>query len=127
MLIPLAPLVALYLCFHLKHWLCDYPLQRPWMVSGKGAQQHWALPLLAHAAVHAAGTLLIVGIAAPSLWWLALIDGAIHFTVDRIKASPALGGRWNPSQSAFWWALGADQAAHHLTHFGLIMAILLLW
>lgn len=55
---------------------------------------------------------------------LSLADFIIHFTVDRIKASPNLGGRFNPTQPYFWWALGADQMAHHLTNY-LFIAIIM--
>ena len=80
---------------------------------------------------------------------LALLDFTVHFIVDRIKASSKLLGRfkalsaleWNSlnvhpgftdkdrmnairSNKYFWWSLGADQMAHHLTHYLIIYLIL---
>ena len=118
---------TLLVLFQLKHFICDYPLQTQYML-GKMQATGWKLPLAAHAAVHSLATYIItmyfVGPFTAILF--ALADFIIHFTVDRIKASPKLGGRWNPSQPYFWWALGADQMAHHLTHYLFIAIIVLI-
>lgn len=53
-----------------------------------------------------------------------MVDWVVHFTIDRLKAHPALGGSLNPSQSRFWIALGADQMMHELTHLTLVVIIL---
>lgn len=120
----------LLVLFQLKHFICDYPFQTTYMLQ-KANLTGWVKPLATHAFVHAAFTTIIVmwfGVIAttqPLLFFiLALAMGLanfiIHFTVDRIRASPKLGGRWNPTQPYFWWALGANQMAHHLTHYAFI-------
>lgn len=118
---------TLLVLFQLKHFLCDYPLQNQYML-GKMQATNWIKPLAAHAAVHSLATYIItmyfVGPFTAILF--ALADFIIHFTIDRIKASPKLGGRWNPTQPYFWWALGADQMAHHLTHYLFIAIIVLI-
>ena len=118
---------TLLVLFQLKHFVCDYPLQNQYML-GKMQATGWKLPLAAHAAVHSLATYIItmyfVGPFTAILF--ALADFIIHFTVDRIKASPKLGGRFNPTQPYFWWALGADQMAHHLTHYLFIAIIVLI-
>lgn len=124
-------LFLLLVLFQLKHFLADFPLQGRYML-GKFSRDRavWIPALLAHCAVHALLTLLICG------WWgwstvatgvvilLAALDFAVHFVVDRVKASPDLLGRWKPDSRYFWWALGADQAAHHLTHYVIIYWLL---
>lgn len=87
--------------YQVKHWVCDYPLQRPWMLGKFAKWPAWVAPLAAHAAVHGAFTFFIVWAffgwhSAGAVFGLkaALADAAIHFVVDRIKASPKLGGRW---------------------------------
>lgn len=121
----------LLIAFQLKHFICDYPLQTSYML-GKMNATGWKLPLTAHASVHALGTIIIVAIFFNPTYWvdgavlatiLGIADFIAHFTVDRIKASPNLGGRWKPTQPYFWWALGADQMAHHLTHYIFILII----
>ena len=114
----------LLIVFQLKHFICDYPLQGTYML-GKLRATNWVLPLAAHAAVHATATLLI------AIWFslhlaiiLAITDFILHFTIDRLKASPNYGGRFKPDQPYFWWALGADQMAHHFTHYAFIFILL---
>lgn len=115
----------LLVLFQFKHFIADYPLQTQYML-GKTKVTGWIQPLAAHAAVHSLATYIItmyfVGPFTAILF--ALADFVIHFTVDRLKASPKLGGRWNPTQSYFWWALGADQMAHHLTHYVFIYILI---
>lgn len=96
----------------------------------------WILPLTAHASVHAAFTLAIASVYGFAVMdgsalfvlrlaaLLALLDFVVHFIVDRIKASPNLLGRWKPDSPYFWWALGADQMAHHLCHYVIIYILL---
>lgn len=118
--------IGLLIAFQVKHFICDYPLQTTKIAMGKGSPDPrvW-VPLLAlHAGLHGLGAALVM-LAAVS-WQAALLcglaDALVHFAVDRVKASKALGGRWAPNQSQFWWALGADQMAHHLTGFALLAA-----
>lgn len=122
---------TLLVLFQIKHFICDFPLQNQYML-GKMQATGWVLPLTAHALVHALGTFTITYLVFTPAYWmdgivlaslLAILDFIIHFTVDRIKASPNLGGRFNPTQPYFWWALGADQMAHHLTHYAFIFVI----
>ncbi len=118
----------LLVLFQIKHFLCDFPFQTPYMLGKFKGGTEWIIPLAAHATVHCAGTSIVMilwALATAARWSLAvaflpLLDFVIHFTVDRIKASPAMGGRWKPDNRYFWWALGADQSAHHLTHYAII-------
>lgn len=113
----------LLVIYQLKHFLCDYPLQTQYMLGKFKGGDEWKLPLLAHAGVHGAGTLLI-GLCFTPLFgialMLALADFFAHFVIDRIKV---LKGSYPQTDKRFWWALGADQMAHHFTHY-LIITIL---
>ena len=114
----------LLVMFQLKHFIADFPLQNTYML-GKMKLDGWIKPLAAHALVHATFTLSIALSTVPSLWWLAIVDFIMHFTIDRIKASPNMLNRWGPDKPYFWWALGADQAAHHLTHYAFIYVLVM--
>lgn len=127
---------TLLVLFQLKHFVCDYPLQTQYML-GKANATNWVKPLAAHAFIHLSGTWVVLHLYGMlfsldyskyifTIVALSLADFIIHFTVDRIKASPKLGGRFNPTQPYFWWALGADQMAHHLTHYLFIAIIVLI-
>lgn len=114
---------TLLVLFQIKHFLCDFPLQGKYMLQKFKPGWGFVLPLAAHAGVHAALTLLICRlIEAP--WLLALqlagFDFTAHFLIDRVKASPKMLGRYTPENKYFWWALGADQALHHLTSIAII-------
>jgi hypothetical protein len=120
--IVLGPLVGWMLVLTVKHVVGDFFLQTNWMAT-KDRKTGWALPLLAHCAVHGVLTTLLVAAVQPKLWFVGLIDFAIHITIDRIKGllvsncGIALGHRW------FWWLIGIDQALHHLTDFFLAIFI----
>jgi len=126
-MLEISVIFTLLILFQVKHFICDYPLQTDYMLGKmKPTGEDWYRPLALHAGVHAFFTFLIILFIHPSNYWLYLIpllDFVIHFMVDRIKASPNLCGRWNPAQPYFWWALGADQMIHHLTHYIFIYVI----
>ncbi|HZE52813.1 MAG TPA: DUF3307 domain-containing protein [Bradyrhizobium sp.] len=104
-----------------KHIIADFVLQTSWMAIGKDQRTGWALPLLAHCLVHLAVAMALILIVAPRFWFVALIDFAIHITVDRAKGFCA--SRFGVTQDLqhpwFWTLIGVDQALHHLTGFGL--------
>lgn len=113
-------LFQLLIIYQLKHFLADFPLQGRYMLGKFKGGTEWILPLAAHASVHWLFTLVICLAIKPAMWPLAFLDFGVHFCVDRLKASPNFGGRWKMDKPQFWWALGADQMAHHLTHYFII-------
>lgn len=126
------------LAFQVKHFVVDYPMQVPKFFLGK-FRSDWGFvgPLAAHAGLHAAATFAILvgfGCRAHLAAALALLNGSVHFVMDRAKASSRCLGRWKPltaeqwvaadaagdraklrGNSLFWVALGFDQLVHHLT------------
>lgn len=121
--IALGPLVAWMLALTVKHVVADFFLQNAWMAMGKDARTGWALPLLAHVSIHGVLTTALVAAVQPKLWFIGLIDFAIHITIDRSKGFLVARYRIAPGNPWFWWLIGIDQALHHLTGLGL--AILL--
>lgn len=130
----------LLVIYQVKHFICDYPLQNRYMLGKFKPFPQCLLPLAAHAGVHGLATLLIAACVKPEIALLAALgDMLVHGGVDYVKANPSLGGRFKPltkdtyanadetaikSNTYFWWALGADQTAHHLTHYVIIWALL---
>ena len=87
--------MTLLVLFQIKHWVADYPLQRPWMLGKFLPGRAFVVPLAAHCVVNAAMTAAIVlAFGRWDLLWLAGFDFVCHFVMDRIKASPGLMGRW---------------------------------
>ena len=118
---------ALLVVFQVKHLLGDYVFQTGWMVRGKGRSgAGFVFPLSVHVLVHAVMTLGILLVVHPKMWYLALVDFAAHFIMDRIKASPQLFGRYSDTtKQSFWIPLGFDQMVHHLTHYLIIFLLLI--
>ncbi len=114
----------LLILFQIKHFVCDYPLQGRYML-GKFKQEGWELPLAAHAGIHLLGTFLISVFFG---FWIAiavaLLDFTVHFIVDKVKVEASRST--NHSEAKFWWYLGLDQMAHHVTHYAIIALLVLL-
>lgn len=114
-------LFTLLIIFQIKHFLADYPLQTPYML-GKFKEEGWVGPLSAHAGVHAVFTMFIVlfygNIVNNSNSLIVLVvailaglfDFVVHFTMDRIKSSPKMLGRYkNLSGMEYLSLLGQEQ------------------
>lgn len=91
---------ALLILFQVKHFLADYPFQNAYMLGKFKGGKDWILPLAAHCGVHALFTLGICAVINYQLWWLALVDFALHFVMDRVKASPNLLGKYKTVTAA---------------------------
>ena len=116
-------LFVLLIAFQLKHFLADYPLQGRYML-GKFKETGWILPLACHSGIHALFTFSIaVFFGFEIALGVALLDFVIHFVVDRLKVSFSKGV--TTQEPKFWWYLGLDQMAHHLTHYAIILILIL--
>ena len=119
--IPLGALTVCMLLPPVKHVIADFLLQNSWMAIGKDQRTGWALPLMAHCLVHLAVAMTLILMIAPRFWFIALLDFAIHITVDRAKGycSSTFGVTLKNQHPWFWTLIGIDQALHHMTGFGL--------
>ncbi len=116
----------LLIVFQIKHFLSDFPLQFNYMLNKRSAGRDFIVPLALHSLVHASMTLAIVCFFSFSLWWLAILDFIVHFTIDRIKSGPKYMGRYsNINGKSYWVVFGLDQMAHHFTNYAIIIIILL--
>ena len=118
-------ILCLYLAFRAKQFVCDFLLQTDWMAMTKGMP---GVPgyraLLSHAAVHGMGTLFIMLVFVPQMWWLGFVDLVFHALVDRLKGMITYRRGWKYTDRWFWWSFGMDQEAHNLTHLAYILLIL---
>jgi hypothetical protein len=124
--VPLGSFCALLLALATKHFVADFLLQTHWMALGKESRHGWGAPLAVHVLCHACLTLCIALVVAPRLWWLALVDLAIHASVDRAKGLIGSQCGWNPTKFQYWWLLGLDQFLHQITNIGLAAAFVTL-
>jgi hypothetical protein len=119
--VPVGALIGWMVLLTVKHIIADFVLQTSWMAIGKDQRTGWFLPLLAHCGVHFAVAMALILVVAPRFWFVALIDFAIHITIDRCKGLMAsrCGVTQENQHPWFWTLIGIDQALHHLTDFGL--------
>ncbi len=111
---------ALFLLF-IKHFICDFPLQaNPWLYRNKGTYMHPGG--IAHAGIHALGTLLVLAPFIGSLSMVyAIIDMLVHYHIDWAKMNVSKRYDLQPNNSErFWILLGFDQLLHHITYFIII-------
>ncbi|MBI1215616.1 MAG: DUF3307 domain-containing protein [Alphaproteobacteria bacterium] len=119
-------ILVLYLAFRAKQVVCDFFLQTSWMANVKGSPFNMggAKALGVHAAIHAAGTLALMLVFAPALWWLGAVDFIVHGLVDKIKGAITNKFGWTYKDTAYWWAFGIDQEVHNLTHLVYIIIVI---
>lgn len=105
-------ILILLIAFQIKHLICDYFLQFPRHFMNKGTYGKWGG--FEHAGIHGIGTFLLLGPVA------ACFDFVIHYHIDWAKMKIGAVKGWKPDNNKFWWALGIDQFAHHITYILLI-------
>lgn len=116
----------LAIVFQFKHLLADYFWQGKYML-GKFKEKGWQLPLGAHCGVHAVMTFIIVCSVSlnPLLAiGLAAFDFITHFIIDKAKVESSRG--LTPQDPKFWHHLGCDQTLHHIIHYFIILAIIVM-
>ena len=105
----------------IKHFVCDFPLQIwPWMYRNKGTYMHPGG--VAHAGIHALGTLLVL---APFVGSASVVyagaDMLVHYHIDWAKMNVSKRYDLQPNNSErFWILLGFDQLLHHITYFAIV-------
>ena len=106
-----------------KHFVVDFPLQNRFQYANKGTYGHPGG--LVHATLHAATTLMCFSWYAPlAAYYLALIDGVIHYHIDWAKMNLNARLGWGPTtHEQFWWLLGLDQFLHAMTYVGLVALV----
>jgi hypothetical protein len=118
-------IIILLALFGIKHFICDFCLQFPYMLAEKGI--YGAEGGRHHALIHTAGTFLVLAVTIFSIEvavFLAFLDGLVHYHIDWAKTN--LSRKYTPADQEFWLWLGADQGLHYLTYVGIIAIIVLL-
>lgn len=122
----LTTVLLLYAAFRVKQFVCDFLLQTDWMALNKGRPgREGYKALFSHTVFHGVGTGLLMLVFAPALWWLALVDFAVHSLVDRVKGLMTYAKGWSYHDRWFWWSFGLDQEAHNFTHLAYIILIVM--
>jgi len=107
-----------------KHFIVDFPLQKPYQWMNKGKYGH-AGGLL-HAGLHGVGTALCMWWYAPLLCLiLGFVDALVHYHIDWAKMNINKKYGWDANKhEEFWWLLGLDQLLHALTYIALVAVVI---
>ena len=106
-----------------KHFIVDFPLQKPYQWMNKGTYLHPGGIL--HAGLHGLATMLAFAWYAPmACVYLGFIDAFIHYHIDWAKMNLNKRMGWGANtHEEFWWLLGLDQFLHALTYVLLIALV----
>jgi hypothetical protein len=113
--------VLLLALFGIKHFVVDYPLQKPYQFMNKGTYGHPGG--LLHAGLHAIGTVAVLWLFADIEWIaiMAALDFTVHYHVDWAKMRINERYGWKSDKhEQFWILLGFDQLLHWLTYVAII-------
>lgn len=107
----------------IKHFIVDFPLQKPYQWINKGTYGHPGGIL--HSALHGAGTYLCLMVYAPiAAVYLALFDAVVHYHIDWAKVNINKKYGWKPdTHEQFWVLLGFDQLLHILTYILIVSTV----
>lgn len=106
-----------------KHFVVDFPLQKPYQYLNKGTYGHPGGIL--HSGLHGIFTALCFMWYAPvAAIYLGLIDMLVHYHIDWAKMNINKKYGWGANtDEQFWWLLGLDQFLHALTYVGLVALV----
>lgn len=116
-------LLILITLLFLKHFIVDFPLQKPRHYLNKGTYGHSGG--IEHAGLHASFTMMVLIFFSWNIYPLAILtpvligvaDGVIHYHIDWAKMNLNKRMGWGPTtHEQFWVLLGVDQLLHALTY-----------
>ena len=107
-----------------KHFIIDFPLQKPYQYLNKGTYGHPGG--LLHSGLHGIGTTLCL------IWWApavaicyGFVDSIVHYHIDWAKVNINNKFGWTSTNSEyFWWLLGLDQLLHALTYIAITYMVM---
>ena len=115
--LAMTTVILLLALFGIKHFICDFVLQFPYMLAQKGT--YGAEGGIHHATIHAIGTwLIMIPFMGSFAVFPALFDMAAHYHIDWAKQQ--LNKGLTVADRMFWVWFGADQGLHYLTYIAII-------
>jgi len=110
-------IILLLALFGIKHFICDFLLQFPYMLAQKGT--YGADGGIHHATMHGIWTgIILLPFLGSMAVFPALFDMAAHYHIDWAKQQ--LNKGLTPADRMFWVWFGADQGLHYLTYIAII-------
>jgi hypothetical protein len=116
-------MILLITLLTIKHFICDFLYQPPYMWQNKGTYGH--IGGILHSTFHASVTFFILSVLFPAallshISALALGEFIIHYHMDWFKMNYNKKKGWGPTtHNEFWVLLGVDQLVHSLTYIAI--------
>ncbi len=120
---PTISILLLFAALQVKHLFADFFLQNAKMIVGR--ERYWHMGRAQHAGIHvvfSALIFLVFGASISFVFWIALVEFLIHFHIDWAKAKYSVSRQLTPDQPHYWYAMGTDQALHHMTYIAMVAA-----
>jgi hypothetical protein len=116
-------LILLTLLF-VKHFVVDFPLQKPYQWMNKGTYGHPGG--LLHSGIHGIATYAcFVWYAPMAAVYLAIMDAFLHYHIDWAKVNINNHYGWKSNtHEEFWILTGFDQLLHALTYIFLVNLVI---
>lgn len=117
---PTAAVLVVLLYLQIKHFICDYPLQTHYQLEHKGTYGHPGGIL--HSGLHAIFTIPAFLIMTPTFLVgasIVVVEFLLHYHIDWTKQQVMRRTGWMSADREFWWGIGVDQFAHHVTYLGI--------
>lgn len=113
-------MILLLILLFTKHFIVDFPLQKPYQWQNKGTYGHPGGIL--HSGLQSVGTYICLMwfTTPPIALGLALLDGILHYHIDWAKMNLNAKLGYTPADEKFWWLLGLDQLLHAFTYIGIV-------
>lgn len=119
-------LLLILILLQIKHFIVDFPLQKPYQWMNKGTYGHPGG--IVHSGLHGVFTLTILCFFTEPILAivLALADSLIHYHIDWLKMNINRKAGWKADKhEEFWTLLGLDQLLHQLTYLAIVIVLLL--
>ncbi len=112
--------------FQVKHFVCDWLYQPPYMWQNKGTWSH--LGGILHSGFHAVGTAILLvcfgGMYVPGIATICFLEFLVHYHIDWAKMNINKRMGWGPlTHEQFWILTGFDQFLHQITYIGIVALI----
>src|SRR5262249_1203576 len=120
--VTLVLIAVVYL--QVKHFVCDFLLQRPYQYLNKGTYGHPGG--IIHAGLHALATCPVFAVMTPSFRLaiaIVIVEFLVHYHIDWGKEQVMKRTGWQTEDAGYWAALGADQLLHQLTYVAIVAVL----
>lgn len=113
-------MITLLTLLFVKHFIVDFPLQKPYQWMNKGTYGHPGGILHSGLQGLFTFTILLFFVNIEYAFILGMTDAVVHYHVDWAKMNLNKKLGYTPNDEKFWWLLGLDQLLHAFTYIWIV-------